>query len=46
MSFRYYPRYVLGNPQRRTFLPNFWLKLVPNEVPKPANFVQFKCPLE
>ncbi|RWS15738.1 39S ribosomal protein L23-like protein [Dinothrombium tinctorium] len=45
MSFRYYPRYVKGNPQLRVFLPNFWLKLVPNHQEMPENCVTFKAPL-
>ncbi|RWS25863.1 39S ribosomal protein L23-like protein [Leptotrombidium deliense] len=45
MSTRYYPRYVRGNPQLRIFLPNFWIKLIKNDVKSPPNHVTFKVPL-
>ncbi|CAG2105113.1 unnamed protein product, partial [Medioppia subpectinata] len=45
MSSRWYPRYVLGNPQLRVFLPDFWMVLQKPKDPLPANRVQFKIPV-
>ncbi|XP_054160090.1 39S ribosomal protein L23, mitochondrial-like [Oppia nitens] len=45
MSSRWYPRYVLGNPQLRVFLPDFWMILKKPLDPLPANQVQFKIPV-
>ena len=43
MSTRWYPIYQRGNPQRRVFLPNFWMKLVKekNDIKTPPNRIQF-----
>ena len=38
--------YQRGNPQRRVFLPNFWLKLVKPEHDQPKNIVEFHCSME
>lgn len=46
MSTRWYPLYQKGNPQRRVFLPNFWMKLVKPENNQPKNIVQFHCSME
>ncbi|KOX71132.1 39S ribosomal protein L23, mitochondrial [Melipona quadrifasciata] len=46
MSTRWYPLYQKGNPQRRVFLPNFWLKLVKPEHNQPKNIVEFHCSME
>lgn len=35
-----------GGPQRRVFLPNFWLKLVKPTHEQPPNIVQFSCSME
>lgn len=46
MSTRWYPLYQKGNPQLRVFLPNFWLKLLPQEkkeFKQPPNLVKFQC---
>ena len=43
MSTRLYPKYVLGNPQLRIFLPDFWMILVKNRSEHMAkNKVTFK----
>lgn len=36
----------MGGPQRRVFLPNFWLKLVSPQHEQPPNVVQFACSME
>ena len=43
MSSRWYPIYQRGNPQRRVFLPNFWMKLVKetNDIKTPPNHLKF-----
>lgn len=41
-----YPIYKKGNPQRRIFLPNFWMKLVRPLYKQPTNIVQFITPTE
>ncbi|KAK4306621.1 hypothetical protein Pmani_021572 [Petrolisthes manimaculis] len=41
MSTRFYPRYYLGNPQLRVFLPNFVMKLIKPPNPQPPNVVTF-----
>ena len=43
MSSRWYPIYQRGNPQRRVFLPNFWMKLIKenNDVQTPPNRIKF-----
>ncbi|XP_043251136.1 probable 39S ribosomal protein L23, mitochondrial [Colletes gigas] len=46
MSTRWYPLYQKGNPQRRVFLPNFWLKMVKPVHKQPKNVVQFHCSME
>ncbi|XP_073999850.1 mitochondrial ribosomal protein L23 [Rhodnius prolixus] len=46
MSSRWYPIYKKGNPQRRIFLPNFWMKLVRPLFKQPTNIVQFITPTE
>ncbi|XP_017891050.1 probable 39S ribosomal protein L23, mitochondrial [Ceratina calcarata] len=46
MSTRWYTLYQKGNPQRRVFLPNFWMKLVKPENNQPKNIVQFQCSME
>jgi len=45
MSSRWYPRYVLGNPQLRIFLPDFWMILQKPKDPIPHNQIQFKVPV-
>lgn len=46
MSTRFYRLYQRGGPQRRVFLPNFWLKLVKPTHELPPNIVQFACSME
>uniref|UniRef100_A0A0V0G899 Large ribosomal subunit protein uL23m n=1 Tax=Triatoma dimidiata TaxID=72491 RepID=A0A0V0G899_TRIDM len=46
MSSRWYPLFRNGNPQRRVFLPNFWMKLVRPAYKQPSNIVQFMTPTE
>lgn len=46
MSTRFYRLYQRGGPQRRVFLPNFWLKLVKPVHEQPPNVVQFQCSME
>ncbi|XP_043512248.1 probable 39S ribosomal protein L23, mitochondrial [Frieseomelitta varia] len=46
MSTRWYPLYQKGNPQRRIYLPNFWLKLVKPEHNQPKNIIEFHCSME
>jgi len=45
MSSRWYPRYVLGNPQLRVFLPDFWMVLQKPKHPLPPNQIQLKVPV-
>jgi len=45
MSTRWYPRYVLGNPQLRIFLPDFWMIVQKPKVAIPANQIHFKVPV-
>lgn len=42
MSARFYPRYVLGNPQLRIFLPDWKMILVKPTEKTPNNIVTFK----
>lgn len=46
MSTRFYRLYQRGGPQRRVFLPNFWLKLIKPVHEQPLNVVQFACSME
>jgi len=46
MSTRWYPRYVLGNPQLRIFLPDFWMILKKPKDPIPSNQLEFKIPVQ
>lgn len=48
MSSRWYPIFKPGNPQLRVFLPNFWMKVVRNDVnpTPPSNVVTFHCSME
>lgn len=46
MSNRYYPMYIKGNPQLRVYLPNFFMKMVPNDKEDTANKVRFKVPVQ
>ncbi|XP_003747897.1 39S ribosomal protein L23, mitochondrial [Galendromus occidentalis] len=46
MSTRLYPLYRRGNPQRRVFLPNFFMKIVKSKVDIPKNMVKFEVPLQ
>lgn len=48
MSTRWYPLYTRGNPQRRVFLTDFFMKLVRNDSKPtpPSNVVTFHCSME
>ncbi|XP_022101628.1 39S ribosomal protein L23, mitochondrial-like [Acanthaster planci] len=43
--FLRYPPYVPGNPQRRVFFTDFYMKLLSPDKERPANVVTFECPV-
>lgn len=46
MTTRLHRLWQPGGPQRRVFLPNFWMKLVKPAWKIPPNHVHFKIPLQ